>query len=42
MTPERHDSQTGGLASQERLVQRDERPDMTEKPRRQVWQRGAR
>ena len=35
MTPARHESQTGGLALQEGLVQRDERPEMTRKPRRQ-------
>ena len=35
MTPARHDWQTGGLALHEGLVQRDARPDMTRKPRRQ-------
>ena len=36
ITPARHDWQTGGLASHEGLVQRDERPEMTRKPRRQL------
>lgn len=42
MTSARQDSQTGGLALQEELVQRDERPEIVRKPRRQAWQRGAR
>ena len=35
ITPARHDPQAGGLASHEAFVQRDERPEMTRKPRRQ-------
>ena len=35
ITPARQDWQTGGLAWQEELVQREERPEMTRKPRRQ-------
>ena len=35
MTPARQDWQTGGVALQKGLVQRDERPAMTRKPRRQ-------
>ena len=42
MTPARQDSQMGGLALHEGLVQRDEPPEIVRKPRRQVWQRGAR
>ena len=42
MTPARQDSQTGGVALQERLVQRDEGPEIVTKPRRQAWQWGAR
>ena len=35
MTPAWQDSQTGGVALQEELVQREERPEMTRKPRLQ-------
>ena len=35
MTPARQDWQTGGVALHEGLVQREERPEMTRKPRRQ-------
>ena len=33
ITPARHDWQAGGLALHEGLMQRDERPEMTRKPR---------
>ena len=36
ITPARHDRQAGGLASHEGLVQRDERPEITTKPRLQL------
>ena len=42
MTPERHESQAGGVASHEAFVQRDEVPEITAKPLLQLWQRGAR
>ena len=42
MTPARQVLQTGGLALHEGLVQRDERPEIVTKPRRQAWQRVAR
>ena len=42
ITPAPHDSQAGGLASHEAFVQRDEAPEITAKPLRQLWQRGAR
>ena len=35
MTPARHNSQAGGVALQEGLVQRDEWPEMIRKPRPQ-------
>ena len=36
ITPARHDWQAGGLALHEGLMQRDERPEMTRKPRPQL------
>ena len=36
ITPARHDPQVGRLASHEALVQRDERPGITTKPRLQL------
>ena len=41
-TPAPHDAQAGGLASHQVFVQREEAPEITAKPLRQLWQRGAR
>lgn len=42
ISPAPQDSQAGGLASHDAFVQRDEAPEITAKPLRQLWQRGAR